>query len=151
MRTLHRPFGPADAAPVSAFVADFTAAGPEAMVMVEDGLVVAYADLAEVEPGRFCRLGTLAVAPEARRRGIGRGLIDAISGKAFTHGPEFRAACSGADTAILLLLSSTGFIPVSVEPAGTGALIHLTRKRAEPCLSDFLDGLEDGDVVPFRR
>lgn len=151
MKTLHRPFSPADASRVSTFVADFTAVGAEAMVVVEDGLVIAYADLAETESGRFCRLGRLSVAPEARRRGIGRGLINAIAGKAFTYAPEFRAACSGADTAALLLLSSAGFSPVSVEPAGNGARIHFTRKRPEPCLSDFLNGLEDGEVVPFRR
>lgn len=153
MTLFHRPFGPADTKHIQAFAPDFPAGECDPTVMIENGDVIGYADFSEVVAGRFCHLGHVVVAPQARRRGIAGLLLEAMDGKAFTlHcASELRASCDGANTAGLLLLTSHGFVPVSVEAVGKAAVIHFTRKRPEPRLSDFLNGLEDGDVVPFKR
>jgi RimJ/RimL family protein N-acetyltransferase len=79
-----------------------------------------------------CAIGNVVVAPEARARGVGRFLIDAMIRKALLEhrAEEVRISCFNGNVAGLLLYAKLGFVPFAVEPrldpqGSRVALIHM--------------------------
>lgn len=101
-------------------------------VVLEDGRVCGFANLFAKEGAPGCAIGNVIVAPEARDRGVGRYLIEAMVRTALVdHGAaEVRISCFNRNVAGLLLYARFGFEPFAVEPrldllGARVALIHL--------------------------
>lgn len=112
----------------------------DSTVVLLDGQVSAFANFYVREAGGTCAIGNVVVAPEARAKGVGRYLIEAMAATALrTHAArDVRISCFNGNVAGLLLYSKLGFLPYGVErrldPAGGRvALIHmrLSREAAE--------------------
>ncbi len=94
-----------------------------------------YANFAAFEPGGFCTIGNVVVAPWARRQGVARFLIQTMIEKAFGGRgvPLLRVAAHASNYAALLLYPSLGFQPERIEavPDGRGGMVPLVHFRME--------------------
>jgi predicted GNAT family N-acyltransferase len=95
------------------------------LVGVEDGRVVATARV--VLDGDTAKFGRLAVAPEARRRGIASRLIEASEAYAREHGA--RRIALAAQTGALPLYERTGYTPYGDRFMDAG-IEHLMMEKA---------------------
>ena len=105
-------------------------------VVVEDNTVVAFANLYDIEPGRWGFIGNVVVSPCSRGRGIGRRLVEHMMAVAQTqYGlPDVRISVVADNTPALLLYTALGFDPYAVEQrespvAGRVALLHMRVRR----------------------
>lgn len=104
-----------------------------APTVVEDGgRVVAFADLFRLKGSRLVNIGNVMVAPEARGRGVGRYLIEAMvdSARTLYGARRVRVSCFNRNTAGMLLYAKLGFVPCGVEERTDWlgrrvALVHL--------------------------
>lgn len=185
MAYIHRPLRPEDAALISSFprtaeelyfmfpkatwpltagaVLEAAAQRHDATTVEWEGRVVAYANLVRIEPHHFAAIGNVVVAAEARGKGAGRFLIEAMVVKGFAHGVrEVRVSCHGANAAGLLMYAALGFEPYGIEKVEDwmgrrAALIHFHRRPPQVRLSDLLgDEAEEpandvGHLIPFPR
>lgn len=78
--------------------------------------VLAFANIYKREQGA-CYVGNVAVAPQARRQGVARFLMQQMAWLAAErHGAsELRVSCFNSNTAGLLLYSRLGYTPFAVE------------------------------------
>jgi ribosomal-protein-alanine N-acetyltransferase len=112
----------------AALAAVMASRGVEALA-AEDGFIVIRTVAGEAE------ILTLAVAPPARRRGLGRALVDAAADIAARAGAEAMFLEVAADnTAALALYASAGFVPVGrragyYRRAGSPAMDALVLRR----------------------
>jgi len=82
---------------------------------VDDGVVTGYFSLHQLSSPE-CRVGLVAVAPEARGRGVGRALMAAAVRSAAQHGAkEMSVVTQGDSTVAVHYYESAGFRPVRAE------------------------------------
>ena len=112
------------------------AARSESTVMLQNGLIIAFANFYLCQPGEVCAIGNVIVAAPARGQGAGRALIEAMARIAFTKYAVQRVevSCFNQNTAGLLFYPKLGFTPLSIEErldshAEKVALIHLALTR----------------------
>lgn len=117
----------------------------DSMVVELDQIPVAFANFYRWEKSGCCAIGNVAVATSARRRGVGRYLIEQMIRLAFLKhdAQEVSVSCFHHNIAGLLLYPKLGFQPYAIEErrdhAGKRvALIHMrmTRNAFEAAQSD---------------
>lgn len=103
----------------------------DSSVVCQGERVLGFANIYKHEAGA-CWVGNVAVAPEARRQGVARFLMQRMAGVAAErHGArELRVSCFNTNTAGLLLYSRLGYTPFALEERLDGqqqpiVLIHL--------------------------
>ncbi len=108
----------------------------ELTVAVERGRVIGFANLYNVEPGKWAYIGNVVVARDFRGRGIGRHLVSHMVRQAFDkYGVgEARISVFNNNTPALLLYAELHFQPYAVEEridlSGTRVgLIHMRLTR----------------------
>jgi ribosomal protein S18 acetylase RimI-like enzyme len=108
----------------------------DSTVVLLDGVVAGFANLYRWERGGLCSIGNVVVNPIARRRGVGRYLVETMVNIAFDkhEASEARISCFNGNVTGLLLYASQGFHPFEIEERGDRqgrrvALIHLRRPR----------------------
>jgi len=104
----------------------------ESTVVAAEGKVVAFANFYQWQRGGSCAIGNVMVAPDCRRRGVGRFLIETMILLARTkyRAQEVRVSCFNQNTAGLLLYADLGFQPCGIEERTDWqgrrvALVHL--------------------------
>lgn len=115
---------------------DAIARRSDSTVVELDGEVVAFANFYRWEVGGCCSIGNVIVSPAARRRGVGRYLIEQMIDLAFSkyQAAEVRVSCFNKNVAGLLLYPKLGFQPYAVEErkdkkGNLVALIHMRLPR----------------------
>lgn len=111
---------------------DAIAQRSDSTVVELDGEVVAFANFYRWEAGGCCSLGNVVVSPAARGRGIGRYLIEQMSGLAFSkhHAAEVTVSCFNQNIVGLLLYPKLGAIEERKDKKGNRvALIHMRLPR----------------------
>lgn len=100
------------------------------------GKVLAFANFYHWEAGGCCAIGNVMVSPAARRRGVGKYLIEQMIDLAFTkhQAAEVTVSCFNQNLAGLLLYPKLGFRPYAVEERNDKqgnrvALIHMRLLR----------------------
>lgn len=108
----------------------------DSMVVELEQIPVAFANFYRREKGGSCAIGNVAVASSARRRGVGRYLIEQMIRLAFLkHGAqEVSVSCFHHNIAGLLLYPKLGFQPYAIEERRDHvgkqvALIHMRLTR----------------------
>ena len=96
---------------------DAIARRSDSTVVELGGEVVAFANFYRWETGGCCSIGNVVVSPAARRRGVGRYLIEQMIGLAFSkhQATEVTVSCFNQNVAGLLLYPQLGFKPYAVE------------------------------------
>lgn len=101
-------------------------------VALRDGTVAGFANLYDVQPGRWAYIGNVIVAPARRGQGIGRALVSHMIHRARDeYGvAEVRISVFRDNTPALLLYAGLDFLPYALEqrqdPAGRSVpLLHL--------------------------
>ncbi len=101
-------------------------------VMLDDGEIVGFANLYELQKGDSAFIGNVIVARTHRGIGLGRMLIEKMIATAVSrHAVEqIHISVFNDNTPALLLYASIGFVPYAVEPRTTPdgrrlALVHL--------------------------
>jgi ribosomal protein S18 acetylase RimI-like enzyme len=112
------------------------AARTELTLAVEDGDVIGFANLYNLDPGKSVFIGNLVVAGEQRGRGVGRRLLSHMIQRGFVrYGvEEVRLSVFNDNTAALLLYADMQFQPYAIEqrsdPSGNRVgLIHMRLQR----------------------
>lgn len=100
------------------------------------GEVVAFANFYRRETGGRCSIGNVVVSAAARRRGVGRYLIEQMIDLAFSkhQATEVTVSCFNQNVAGLLLYPQLGFQPYAIEERKDKkgirvALIHMRLPR----------------------
>ncbi len=113
----------------------------ELTVAVERGRVIAFANLYDIEQGKWAFVGNVIVARECRGRGVGRLLVSHMIKQAFDRFgvSEARISVFSDNTPALLLYAGMNFEPYAIEerisPSGTRVgLIHMRLGQNE-CLA----------------
>lgn len=109
----------------------------ELTVAVENGQVVGFVNLYDVQQGRWAFIGNVVVARNFRGRGLGRLLVSHMIRRAFDayHVPEVRISVFNDNTPALLLYAGMNFRPYAVEertnPSGMRVgLIHMRLEQS---------------------
>jgi len=104
----------------------------DSTVVEQDGKPIAFANFYRWENCGVCAIGNVIVAPEARRRGVGRYLIEQMIEIARNkhQASEIHISCFNENLAGLLLYPQLGFLPFAIEMrhdklGNPLALIHL--------------------------
>lgn len=104
----------------------------ELTVAVRNGEVIGFANLYDLQAGQWAFIGNVVIGRAFRGKGFGRKLIAHMTGVAFEKYklPEVRISVFSENVPALLLYTSLGFGPYSIEerqnPAGRRvALIHM--------------------------
>lgn len=104
----------------------------DSTVVLVDDRACGFANFYVREVAGTCAIGNVAVAPEARGRGVGRYLIETMIRKALVdhRAGQVRISCFNGNVAGLLLYAKLGFVPYAVEPrvdprGARVALVHL--------------------------
>lgn len=86
-------------------------------VVLEDGVVVGYANFATFDEGTSASLGNVSVDPDRRGGGIAKHLVHVMMDRAFGHHglPELVLRCFNTNTPALILYAKMGFVPVAIE------------------------------------
>jgi ribosomal protein S18 acetylase RimI-like enzyme len=115
---------------------DAIAQRADSTVVELGGEVVAFANFYRWEAGGRCSIGNVVVSPAARGRGVGRYLIEQMSGLAFSkhQAAEVTVSCFNQNVAGLLLYPKLGFLPYAIEErkdknGNRVALIHMRLPR----------------------
>jgi GNAT superfamily N-acetyltransferase len=102
-------------------------------VLLDGEVPCGFANLYVREGDGACAIGNVVVAPEARGRGAGRFLIEAMALRALTHHSprEVGISCFNGNVAGLLLYAQLGFLPYAVERRldASGARVALVHMR----------------------
>ncbi len=105
-------------------------------VATVDGTVAGFANLYDLVPGERAFIGNVIVACTLRGKGLGRALLRHMIGLAFDKYrlPEVRISVFSDNTPALLLYTTLGFRPASIEerrdPQGARvALLHMVLHR----------------------
>jgi GNAT superfamily N-acetyltransferase len=86
------------------------------LVAVDDGALVGHLQLVETDDGAALEVKNMAVVPGARRRGVGRALMDAALALAVDEGRSRLVVATGAaDVANLRFYQRLGFRMLSIE------------------------------------
>jgi ribosomal protein S18 acetylase RimI-like enzyme len=103
-------------------------------VMVNDGEVIGFADLYDLQPGEWVFIGNLIIDRAFRGKGHGRRLIGHMEHLARDKHrlPQARISVFNPNTPALLLYSGLGYVPYAIErrqdPCGTHiGLIHMRK------------------------
>lgn len=103
----------------------------DSSVVCRGAQVLAFANIYKREQGA-CYVGNVAVAPQARRQGVARFLMQQMARLAAERygASELRVSCFNPNTAGLLLYSRLGYTPFALEERVDGqqqpiVLIHL--------------------------
>lgn len=159
-RLQHRPVQPDDLAEVISFVRDrdelfyayprarwpldieqlaATVAERRASTLVLlDGRAAGFANFYQCEPGQFCALGNMMVAPWARGHGVARYLIGVMEQTARqAHGAtRMKISCFNGNAAGLLLYTDLGYRPLGIverqDPRGQRVALVQLEKALEP-------------------
>lgn len=101
---------------VQALRAQLSARSSSVVILLQ-GAPVAFGHFVRAEVHGCCTIGSVVVAPERRRQGIGRYLVDVLRQRARLryHGRELRVACPSTNTGGLVFLASLGFEPCALE------------------------------------
>jgi RimJ/RimL family protein N-acetyltransferase len=115
---------------------DAVARRSDSTVVELDDQVAAFANFYRWEVGGCCSIGNVIVSPVARRRGVGRYLIERMMDLAFSkhQATEVTVSCFNQNVAGLLLYPKLGFQPYAVEErkdkkGNQVALIHMRLPR----------------------
>ena len=86
-------------------------------VVLCDGEVAGFADIYDIHPGTFCRIGNVIVSPDHRGRGVASYLIRQMIriARETYQAQRIELACFNVNTAGLLLYAKLGFEPYAVE------------------------------------
>lgn len=119
-------------------LANVIAQRTDSTVVERGGRVVAFANFYRAEYGGCCSIGNVIVSPTARRRGVGRYLIEAMIAKAFStyDAAEVQLSAFHENLSGLLLYPKLGFQPYAIEAYSAGggkvaALIHMRLGRPQ--------------------
>ncbi|WP_252274265.1 GNAT family N-acetyltransferase [Pseudomonas subflava] len=99
-----------------------------------EGRSAGFANFYQSEPGDYCALGNLMIAPWARGRGVASYLVEAMERQALDDfdARELRVACFCDNTAGLLLYARLGYQPCGLVERRRGerrvALLQLTKR-----------------------
>ncbi|MCY1417756.1 Acetyltransferase (GNAT) family protein [compost metagenome] len=106
----------------------------ESTVALLDGRVAGFANFYQWQPGEYCALGNMLVAPWARQHGVARYLIDAMERIAAQRyaAPRMQVSCFCTNSAGLLLYTRLGYRPYGIversDPQGERiALVQLEK------------------------
>lgn len=104
----------------------------DSTVVVGGGEVLGFANFYRWESGGACVIGNVVVAPQARRRGVGRYLINAMLDIAFSKhkAADVIVSCFSTNVGGLLFYYKLGFRPFALEERVDAegrqvALIHM--------------------------
>lgn len=107
-------------------------------VAEQDGMVVAFANLYDVVPGRRAFVGNLVVSAACRGAGLGRKLVEHMIRLGFDkyRVAEMAISVFSHNVPALLLYASLGFRPCAVEErrtpeGGRCALVHMQLPRTD--------------------
>ncbi|MNO60599.1 Acetyltransferase (GNAT) family protein [compost metagenome] len=106
----------------------------ESTVALLDGRVAGFANFYQWQPGEYCALGNMLVAPWARQHGVARYLIDVMERIAAQRyaAPRMQVSCFCTNSAGLLLYTRLGYRPYGIversDPQGERiALVQLEK------------------------
>lgn len=103
-------------------------------VLVEDGVIIGFANLYNHHPSQFAYIGNVIVDQQQRGRGLGRAIIEHMLVQAFEklNLSEVRISVFSDNSPALLLYAALDFLPYDIEgrvnPQGERvALIHMKK------------------------
>jgi RimJ/RimL family protein N-acetyltransferase len=87
-------------------------------VVLQNGVVVGYANVFGLEEGRWCQLGNFIVAPDLRGSGAAAFLIEAIAMRCKNElrVPVLRLGCHNTNTRAMRFYHKLGFTPYGLHP-----------------------------------
>ncbi len=108
----------------------------DSTVVLSDNKIAGFANFIVCEPGEKCVIGNVIVAPECRRQGVGRYLVETMTLIAFEKHQvkEVHIPCFNQNVPGLLLYPKLGFRPFKIEEwsdkqGNRVALIHMRLSR----------------------
>ncbi|MOA09474.1 Acetyltransferase (GNAT) family protein [compost metagenome] len=110
----------------------------ESTVALLDGRVAGFANFYQWQPGEYCALGNMLVAPWARQHGVARHLIEAMERIAAQRyaAPRMKVSCFCTNSAGLLLYTRLGYRPYGIversDPQGRRIALVQLEKPLEP-------------------